>query len=209
MTSVQDSKPLRRRIWKRIREAVPILIVTLAVLSARSSLADHYYVPSGSMLPTVEIGDRIFVDKAAFGIRLPFTPFYVAHFSGPSRGDVVILNSPADGVVLLKRVVAVPGDEVLVRGGRLMINGQAIPIESDGDVLLEGLGKQPHPLKITAGGGRDFGPERVPEDHFLVMGDNRGDSFDGRYFGWVGRSAILGKAEAVYLRSGNICWRAL
>jgi signal peptidase I len=197
------------KLWKRLRELIPLVVLGLTIMSARSSLADHYYVPSGSMLPTVEVGDRIFVDKLAFGLRVPFTPFYLAEFSGPDRGDVVILESPADGTVLLKRVVAVPGDDVEVQGGRLLINSHAIPVEATNGGLIEHLGSKAHLIRLGLGGGRDFGPERVPDGEFLVMGDNRGDSFDGRYFGWVKRGAILGKAEAVYLRNGHPCWQGL
>ena len=89
--------------------------VAFVLLSARSTLADHYRVPTGSMLPTVEISDRIVVNKAAYGLRVPFTDDYATHFEGPQIGDVVVLRSPEDGDTLLKRVVAIPGTTIEVR----------------------------------------------------------------------------------------------
>src|SRR5580698_4669975 len=96
------------------RDLVSILAAAAVVLVARASFADHYRVPSGSMEPTVVVGDQICVNKAAYGLRIPGSETYVLSGEGPSRGDVVVLSSPADGEVLLKRVVAVPGDVVQV-----------------------------------------------------------------------------------------------
>src|SRR5580704_4065024 len=92
--------------WRR--ELVTACISLAIVVSARSSLADHYFVPSGSMLPTVEPDDHVLVDKLAYGLRVPLLNSYALHFAPPARGDVVVLLSPDDGIVLLKRVVAVP-----------------------------------------------------------------------------------------------------
>lgn len=179
------------------------------VFVARSSFADHYTVPSGSMEPTVLTGDQICVNKLAYGLRVPETHTILIRGADPARGDVVVLSSPADGEVLLKRVVAVPGDEVRVIDGRVEINGaMALLHERDGAVV-EDLGGREHPLGEAYGGGPDFGPTRVPEDRYLVLGDNRGNSRDGRSFGWVERDAILGHAIAVCMRNGRPVWRGL
>ena len=98
------------RAW--LRELVTVALAVTIVVTARSSLADHYVVPSGSMLPTVEPEDHVVVDKLAYGLRVPLLGDYALHFAPPARGDVVVLLSPDDGIVLLKRVVAVPGDRV-------------------------------------------------------------------------------------------------
>lgn len=174
----------------------------LVLMSARSSLADHYLVPSGSMQPSIEIDDRILVNKAAYGLRVPFTSTYVAAFGGPAIGDVVVLDSPEEDKVLLKRVVGVPGTRIEVRGGRVRIDGRLAPIESRADGIHELLGGADHALRLTRGGGPEWGPVTIPEDRYLVMGDNRGDSRDGRFFGLVTREAILGRAVGVFWRSG-------
>ncbi len=187
------------RFLSELRGLVPTLVVMGVALSARSSIADHYHVPSGSMEPSVEIGDRIFVDKRAYGVRVPFTSITLGEASGPSRGEVVVLESPVDGRTLLKRVVAVPGDRVEVRSGQIILDGRPVPIEDSG--REEALGTHRHRLR-RGDGGRDFGPADVPPGKYLVMGDNRANSLDGRYFGLVDRDAIRGKALAVYYRNG-------
>ena len=173
-------------------------VTVLVLLSARSSLADHYLVPSGSMEPTVETGDHIFVNKGAYGVRVPFTHTIAARFDGPKVGDVVVLDSPEEDKVLLKRVVATPGVTVEVRAGHVVLDGVEAPI--DGGV--EQLAGVRHPVSLDRGGGPDFGPVQLGDDQYLVLGDNRGDSRDGRYFGLVDRTAILGRAVGVYWRGG-------
>lgn len=184
-------------------------VFVLALIAARSSLADHYFVPTGSMVPTVAVGDRVLVNKLAYGLRVPFTDVVVTDLGMPERGDVVVLRSPENGITLLKRVVAVPGDEVAVLNGKLWINGQPVPVVWDDGDLMERLGDAPHPVRLTRGGGMDFGPMVVGPDRYLVMGDNRGESHDGRAFGLVERSAIMGKAVGVWMRDGKFTWRAL
>jgi signal peptidase I len=185
-----------------------LAVFALIFLSARSSLADHYLVPTGSMQPTVEIDDHILVNKAAYGLRVPFSSAYVARFAGPAVGDVVVLDSPEVDKVLLKRVVGVPGSVVEVAGGRIRIDGKLAPVEQRGNELYEQLGHADHALRLTRGGGPDWGPITIPADRYLVMGDNRGDSHDGRAFGLVSREAILGRALGVFWRSG-LTWDGL
>ena len=196
----------RRRIARILRIPAWIAVV-LIVLGARSSLADHYEVPSGSMLPTVRIGDHVLVSKLAYGIRAPFVG-YLDQFRGPGRGDVVVLESPENGIVLLKRVIALPGDTVAVRSGRLWLNGQEIAVEADHGEVRELLGHA-HTISLDEGGGPNFGPATMPADKYLVLGDNRGDSRDGRFFGLVDRGAIFGRALRIYWRNGKPAWQSL
>ncbi|MCK6548135.1 signal peptidase I, partial [Myxococcota bacterium] len=177
--------PAMARLPKLARDVLSIGVLALGIFSARSSLADHYVVPSGSMRPTVEVGDRIFVDKLAYGVHLPFTRTYLFGRSMPARGDVVVLDSPVEDVTLLKRVVAIPGDRVEVTAGRLFINGREVPVEPSGQGLVERLGIEPHGVRLTHGGGPALPETTLPEDRYLVLGDNRGESADGRYFGLV------------------------
>jgi signal peptidase I len=196
--------------WRRwLRELAITAAFALVLLSARSSIADHYVVPSGSMLPTVEIGDHILVNKTSYGLRVPFTRSTMAELSGPDPGDVIVLDDPEeDGKTLLKRVIAVPGDRVAVHAGHIDINGTPVPVEHRNDGDHELLGNADHLVDFTRGGGRDLDDTTIPDDKYLVMGDNRGDSRDGRYFGLVDRSAILGRAVRVYWRGGFV-WKAL
>jgi signal peptidase I len=191
------------------RDLLTVATLATVLLGARASLADHYTVPSGSMEPTVAVGDQVCVNKLAYGLRLPASQVYVLHRAAPARGDVVVLDSPVDGKVLLKRVVAVPGDLVAVVDGRPVINGAAVPEHAEDGGLVEELGDHPHQVGTGFGGGPDLAPARVPEGRFLVLGDNRGNSQDGRFFGWVSGDTILGRAEAVCLHDGRPVWTSL
>jgi signal peptidase I len=201
--------PRPRRALRWVREGASIAGFALALFAARASLADHYYVPTGSMIPTVAIGDRVIVNKVAYALRVPFSDVVVAQIHQPERGDVVVLRSPESGITLLKRVAAVPDDEVAVTDGRLWINGRPVPISEQGGNLVELLGHSPHLVRLTRGGGSDYGPVRLGPDEFLVLGDNRGESHDGRAFGLVDRRAILGKALGVWMRDGKPGWHSL
>jgi signal peptidase I len=207
--SPQPVQPVHARKHGWLREAVAALVFIAAVGAARSSVADHYFVPTGSMIPTVEVGDRVMVNKLAYGVRAPFADRPLLSWSGPRPGDVVVLSSPEDGVTLLKRVVAVPGDVVAVHQGQLWINSVPVRIEHDGSGLREALGQGSHPLQLTRGGGLDFGPVQVGPEQYLVLGDNRGESHDGRAFGLVHRRAIFGRALSVWMRQGQLCWHRL
>jgi signal peptidase I len=205
MVTAEDDKKRPSR-WRRLgRDVLSLLVFVSVALSARASLADHYVVPTGSMIPTVHEGDRVFVSKAAYGLRLPLSSTWLFRWTGPARGDVVVLESPTDGTVLLKRIVARAGDEVSVQDGKLILNGKEVAC-TDHDETLDG---KTHPLSLDNGGGPDFGPAKVPEGKVLVMGDNRGNSRDGRMFGFVEVSSILGRALAVYSRDGSLTWNEL
>lgn len=175
----------------RLRFLVQLAAFVVVTFAVRASFADHYRVPSASMAPTVHVGDHVLVAKAAYGLRLPMTTTYVARFAEPARGDVVVLESPDadDPIVLLKRVVAVAGDEVEVKDGKVFIGG----------ALSDARGE----------GGPDFGPARVPAGQVLVLGDNRGNSRDGRTFGFVSRDRVLGRAIAVVARDGSLAYEPL
>lgn len=186
-----------------LREVLSLAAMALVVATARSSFADHYVVPSGSMLPTVHVGDRILVAKAAYGVRVPFTHVALSPQKDPARGDVIVLTSPESGDVLLKRVVALAGDTVEVRGGHVWLNGRPARDAAARSSASETLSGRRFALDLDDGGGPDFGPARVPAGHLLVLGDNRGNSHDSRGFGYVARDAVLGRAVAVAWRDGS------
>lgn len=154
-------------------------------------------------------GDHVCVNKLAYGLRVPGSDVYLTEIGGPARGDVVVLDSPVTDDVLLKRVVAIPGDVVAVRDGRVVIDGVEAPVRATDAGLVETNDGHTHTLSTEFGGGPAFGPARVPPRRYLVLGDNRGNSADGRYFGWVDRSAILGHALSVCARGGVPSWRPL
>lgn len=196
------------RISRLIRDWIPSLLLLSLLLVARSTLADHYHVPSGSMEPSLMPGDQVVVQKAAYGLRVPFTNKVIAMRDEPQRGDVVILDSPDDGVRLIKRVVAVGGDRVTLRAGRLVVNDE--PLSRPGAPAVEWFGDLPVRLNLDVGGGPDIRQLTVPAGEVLLLGDHRGASRDGRWFGTVPVEAIYGRAAGVFWRKGEgPGWHAL
>ncbi|HST00197.1 MAG TPA: signal peptidase I [Usitatibacter sp.] len=181
---------------KWLRENRSFIFLMFIMLAARSSFADHYVVPSGSMEQTLQPGDRVVVDKRAYGLRIPFTLVKVVPGEPPARGDVIVFDAPDDGTRLIKRIVAVGGDILEVRNGHVFINGQP------GDAKAV--------LNLQMGGGPDVPPIRVPAGEVFAMGDLRGNSRDSRYFGFVREDMIYAKAARVYYRSGEgFTWKPL
>lgn len=196
------------RFAKVFHDWLPSLLMITLLLVARSTLADHYHVPSGSMENALVPGDHVVVNKAAYGLRIPFTNHVFALADDPERGDVVILDSPTDGVRLIKRVVAVGGDRVTLRHGRLLINGTLLATAED--PFTEWFGDKPVHLNLDAGGGPDIDGLTVPQGHVLLLGDHRGASRDGRFFGTVPAGELYGRASGVFWRAGDgLTWQAL
>jgi signal peptidase I len=204
---VNDSQP--RRLWQEWRGFTLFVAVMLVF---RSAVADWNQVPSGSMLPSILVGDRIVVDKLAYDLRLPFTLMRLATWRAPDRGDVVTFTSPEDGRLLVKRVAAVPGDEVSMHHNRLTINGVSaryervpeaqapLPLRSGYGLYRESILGSERFVMLRIGTARfasSFGTARVPEGSYLMLGDNRDDSRDSRDIGFVPRRNILGQARAV------------
>ncbi len=193
--------------WTRFSRSglISLGLMILAVFSFRSAIADWNDVPTGSMRPTIMIGDRIVVNKLAYDLKIPFTEISVASWSSPARGDIVTCWSPQNGDRLVKRVVAIPGDTIAMQGGRVLINGTPLQYEMttaeesemlpDRVFFTEDLKGVRHtvahdPQKIAL---RDFGPVMLDDGKYFLMGDNRDNSADSRYFGFVDRSAICGQ----------------
>ena len=210
----QKYRALASRWWRQ--EIRPIVIIALVMFSIRSSLADWNVVPSGSMQPTILVGDRVLVNKLAYDLKVPFTTWHIAEWSNPKRGDIVVFFSPKDGTRLVKRVIGLPGNTVELRDDRLIINGQPVDYTtlepqiprqlSDSDrahgiFATEQLPTHAHAVMAINGipAMRTFGPVQVPDGHYFMMGDNRDNSFDSRYFGTVDRGQIVGRASGVVL----------
>jgi len=173
----------------------------------RSAFADWNEVPSGSMKPTIIEGDRILVNKLAYDMRIPLTHISMLRLAEPKRGDIVVFDSKAAGMRLVKRVIGVPGDIVEMRDNRLTINGvEALYSNAEltpgGIFAVESYGDMRHRIELAPGGTSTlstFGAVRVPKDSYLVLGDNRDNSADSRVRGFVPRHEIVGNARTVVL----------
>jgi signal peptidase I len=194
------------KTWKEWRGLV-IFLVLMGLF--RASVADWYEVPSGSMKPTIVEGDRIVVDKRAYDLRVPFTHIHLITWGNPHRGDIIVFDSKAAHERLVKRVVGVPGDVVWLHDNRLFINGIEATYRPADQAVPAGIWQHGKPLVVTEkidgvsheialhSPYADFGPVKVPAGHYFVLGDNRDNSADSRYIGFVPRREILGRARGV------------
>ena len=194
--------------WIKNNRGFLVLMLGMGLL--RTAVADWNPIPSGSMRPTLLEGDVVLVDRLAYDLKLPLTHVVLARLGEPRRGDIVTFDSPQDGVRLIKRVVALPGDVVEMHGGRLSLNGQPMDYVVGQSVIepvapgvqwpavraREQLGERPHAVQYLGGSGhgREFGPYTVPADHYFMMGDNRDNSQDSRFIGAVPRELLIGRA---------------
>jgi len=199
------------KIPRLLRDIVQFSALVVVLMGARSSLADHYVIPSGSMEPTLGIDDRVVVDKRAFGLRLPFTQHVLVGERMPERGDVVVFDSPEDGTRLIKRVIALPGDTIEVNDGRVRVNGRTLRHVDLPDANLEQIGDSLHPLDLSDGPGPDQRRITLPPGQLFVMGDHRGNSADSRFWGLLPARNLLGVARGVFWSGpdGRFTWRPL
>jgi signal peptidase I len=188
---------------KLVKENWAFLLFVFVLFASRSSFADWYLVPTGSMLPTIVQGDRIFVDKMAYRLEVPFTDIEIMQTGQPKRGDIVVFNSEKAGNRLVKRLIGEPGDRIAMRDNKLIINGELTFYEDNENELhkTEHLGNVAHIVQFmpVAEARDNFAQVIVPEGHYLVLGDNRNNSADSRYYGFVPAIEIQGKANKVLL----------
>jgi signal peptidase I len=197
------------RLWREYKSLVAF--IALMVLF-RSAIADWNVVPSGSMLPTIREGDRILVDKMAYDLRIPLTHIAIAHLHEPQRGDIVTIDSSAAHELIVKRLIGLPGDTVAMRDNVLYVNGARAsyqllalaPLPGDavspGEYLTERFDGVSHEMRlseIAPSPRRSFGPVTVPAGEYLMLGDNRDDSADSRYFGFFPREELMGRTRRV------------
>ena len=176
-----------------VREYVEaILIAIVLALFIRSFVVQAFKIPSGSMLPTLQIGDHLLVNKFIYGVKVPMSGAVIVPWKSPARDDIVVFRFPKDrSIDYIKRVVGVAGDTIELKNKQLYINGEAI--------------SNPHAhftsnaiMQASAGPRDTMGPVKVPEGSIFVMGDNRDNSYDSRFWGFVDLKDVLGKAFILY-----------
>ncbi|MDR3362065.1 MAG: signal peptidase I [Desulfovibrio sp.] len=180
--------------WREYGEA--LLTALFLAIVIRTFVIQAYKIPSESMMETLLVGDHLLASKFAYGVRIPFTNYYIYRGDDPARGDIIIFEYPNDpSMDYIKRVIGVPGDVIEVRAKQLYRNGQPVRDEPYTRYIS----------KNTNEPRRDnFGPVTVPPGQFFVMGDNRDNSLDSRYWGFVKREAIRAKAWRIYWSWGGV-----
>lgn len=198
---------------KFIRENKGFIVFLLTLGVFRSAIADWNPIPSASMHPNLLEGDVVFVNRVAYDLKVPLTDISVSRLGEPQRGDVVTFFSPQDRTRLIKRVAALPGDRVEIRDERLVINGKQAEYAVLGDAVehidqvgdLQALQLQEQNASASysiqvlpqVSAKRDFGPVTVPQGQYLMLGDNRNNSRDSRFIGFVPRALLIGRAERI------------
>ncbi len=217
-----------------VEYGVSFFPVILFVFVLRSFIVEPFRIPSGSMLPTLQSGDLILVNKFTYGLRLPVIDTKVIPIGQPQRGDVMVFRYPVDpSVDYIKRVVGLPGDQVAYLDKKLYINGKEVPRKADGQYFepdrvaytaqfIETLGDKSHKILLDERRSQDIGPissfpyrEKceylrngirctVPDGVYFMMGDNRDNSLDSRFWGFVPEANIVGKAFFIWMNFGSL-----
>jgi signal peptidase I len=215
MAEAQQDKSRSKSFYKEWVE--PFLIAAIVALFIRQFVVEAFKIPSGSMIPTLTIGDHLLVNKFVYGPRIPFTDTRIFTGSEPKRGEIIVFKFPRDeSKNFIKRVVGLPGDKIELRMGKLLINDEPVPVTTlgayggddqrsgppyyDKPMLLdEQLGSvKHHILYLHDQTETNYGPVLVPKDTVFVMGDNRDNSQDSRVWGFVKQNKILGRALIIY-----------
>ena len=204
--NVSDS-PVRpkKNILREYGEA--LLLAVILALFIRTFVVQAFKIPSGSMKPTLLIGDHILVNKFIYGVKIPFLSITLIPIKNPRRGDIVVFEFPEDPKKdFIKRVIAVAGDTVQIRNKMVYINNE--PVEDPYGTYLD-----PHCIPGGVQPRDNVGPLTVPHDSLFVMGDNRDHSYDSRFWGFVRRSAIKGQAFDIYWswnkESSGVRWKRI
>ena len=199
----------KKPIWREWTESLVVIAIIAIVI--RSFIVAPFKIPSSSMVPTLDVGDYIFVLRYPYGLRIPFTDLqFFPH--APRRGDVAVFNYPKDrSEDYIKRIIGLPGDDILYKKNRLYINGQEMPLKklgeltyfmADGEADVSGLYEEQlfnvdHEVLRKNFSIRD-GEWKVPKGHYLVLGDNRNNSRDSRFWGFVPQAYLVGRAVIVW-----------
>jgi signal peptidase I len=194
-----QSRPQAKSFLREYGEA--LFIALILALFIRAFLAQAFSIPSGSMQPTLQVGDYLLVNKFIYGIRNPFTNRVLIPLGQPHRGDVVVFIFPQDQTKdYIKRVIGLPGDKVQIINKKVYINGKQLETPQaryTDDTMI------PPPSSPTESPRDNFGPAEVPPNSYFVMGDNRDHSYDSRFWGFVPNDALKGKAFIIYFSWGG------
>jgi signal peptidase I len=193
------------KLWKEYKSLIVFISLMLVF---RSAVADWNDVPTGSMKPTIVEGDRIFINKMAYDIRVPFTHISLFKISEPQTNDIIIFDSVVSDKRLVKRVIGVPGDKIAMINNELFINGQPASYQKNKEQnniaqyhhdRIETINGQPHNIRTNNVSSQlaNFKEVSVPAGQFLVLGDNRDNSADSRIIGFVPRNEIIGRSSTV------------
>lgn len=206
-TTETDTREAPGALGTLVEYARSFFPVLLFVLIIRSFIFEPFRIPSGSMMPTLLEGDFIFVQKFAYGLRLPVTETKIVETGSPERGDVVVFRLPSDpSINYIKRVIGLPGDEIVYERQRLTINGVSVALQRgqdasfDAPVFVEDLEGRVHDILVSnlQFSTRD-GTYRVPPGHYFVMGDNRDRSRDSRFIGAIPEKFLVGEAVRIWM----------
>jgi len=184
----------KSKIWEYVEAILWALLLALII---RVCLVQSFKIPSGSMEDTLLVGDFLLVNKFIYGISVPFTDLRLPELRDPKRGDVIVFKYPENrSLDYIKRVIGEPGDEIRIKDKQVYVNGT--------------LYKNPHEIHKDTKylpERDDFGPVRVPDDSYFVMGDNRDSSYDSRYWGFVSKTDLIGKALIKWWSWDHDTWR--
>ena len=189
--------------WQENRQ---FFLLLACIIFFKSAIADLSSISGASMQPTLLDGDKVWVNKLAYDIKIPFTEISLKKISDPRRGDVVIIDSKKADKRLVKRIVGIPGDTIYMQNNGLVINGtptdyQVLSRSDDALIILEDLPGKTHQARLSRHfirrSSRSYGPAIVPQDQYFVLGDNRDNSADSRVYSFIPRAEIIGRSSAV------------
>ena len=189
--------------WTENRQ---FLIVLASIVFFKSAIADLSSISGGSMQPTLLDGDKVWVNKLAYDMKVPFTEINLAELDDPKRGDIIIIDSARAGKRLIKRIVGLPGDTIAMHNNALVINGEPMTYEvvsrdDSAVIIVEELPELSHRAQLASGyvsrSRRSYGPAVVPEGQYFVLGDNRDNSADSRAYSFIPREEIVGRSDSV------------
>ncbi|HET7587237.1 MAG TPA: signal peptidase I [Gammaproteobacteria bacterium] len=202
-----DNKPADPLLVDYARSFFPVFLIVLIV---RAFIVEPFHIPSGSMIPTLLVGDFVLVNKFSYGLRMPLSHWEFVDFGDPQRGDVVVFRPPwQPDQTWIKRIIGLPGDHIVYRNETLYINGNRIsdtplgwysgPTVAEARVSVEHLGDDDHKILTMPNVPSKEGSWTVPPNEYFVMGDNRDNSEDSRYMGFVPEKAMVGKAFFIWM----------
>jgi signal peptidase I len=198
---------MNKEIRNTLKENRFFIALILLMVVFRTSFADWNVVPTGSMKPTIVEGDRIWVNKIAYDLNIPFTHISLKNFADPKRGDIVIFDSTKAEKRLVKRVIGIPGDTVSMINNAIFLNGKALTYKMTSQhlnhiIVEEKLTQSAHKIRLELplqNRADSFTPITIPQEFYLVLGDNRNNSADSRFIGFIPRKEIIGRARNVVI----------